>query len=851
MWSKIKALFKLQLSEDREQNRAARNLTALLLIVILGTFIPTVIRVATTRQIDNLVITFTFLFVVSVGFLWLVRNGKLLIPSYAIPVLFLMAFTFLTSGDQGLHDIGMPGFVLIILLGGLLLGKRGVLIFTGLTMLSVIGIGISEMTGVLNSELSSVTTVADTVLVALEFGFVGFILYLVLNNLLDTVNIAQQANAELQSLSQSLEAKVKDRVRDLTLATEAGSQIAQVRDLDTVLQDAVTLVRDLFDLYYVQVYLIDENGKRLVIQSGTGIVGTRLTKQQHSLPISRSSLNGQAVVEKRVVFVEDTAVNPNFFPNPLLPETRSEMAVPLMIGDDVLGVLNLQDNKIGILNEEGLPAFQTVANQLAIAIQNANLFKELTIAQQEVEEAARRLTRENWQNYMDGIHEPQQIGMQYAQNEIRPLAANVLQSDKENVLNVPVLIANEPLGVIAVEGKEAQAFDDKTVEMITAVSQQVSRQIENLRLLGEAERYRTEAEKVTKRLVREAWKTFRADAVSEGFVYDQKQVEPIQTENEEALDAEAKAEISAPLDIQGEMIGQLFLEGVSAEDESAFYLVGVIADHLSTHIENLRLAQQTEVALAMSQRQREELAVINEIANSVAAQTDTKTLIESVLDQLKRVLPTDSFTVALYDNAFDRLNYLFVYDAVNGIQYDLPPSGLRKTDISYGVIHNKKAEMVLFTADEMEALRQNRPDNLIGENASLTGSLLFAPMMRGDQVMGVVSVQSYELNAYTRNNLELVTGVASYVATGIQNAQLFDEIQSQSEKERVINVISQKIQGTLDIETALQTAVSELGNALKARYTQVKIAATENTAVFAKVNQPNQPMQLKQNGTHS
>ncbi len=849
MWSKITALFKLKLFEDHEQSRVAGNLYALLIIVVLGTLLAAIVRLVLISKIDAIAVTFFALSVIGLVFLWLVRSGRFTLPSYALPILFLATFTYLTVSDDGLHDNALVGLVLAIMLGGFLLGMRGVLIFTILSVLTVVVIGIGEMTGAMNNALSSTTTVGEIVNASLEFSFIGVFLYLVLRNLRETVSSAQQANTELQALSQSLEAKVKDRVRDLTLATEAGNQISQVRDLNTLLQDAVTLVRDLFDLYYVQVYLIDENGKRLVIQSGTGNVGTRLTEQQHSLPISRSSLNGQAVVEKRVIFVEDTAVNPNFLPNPLLPETRSEMAVPLMIGDDVLGVLNLQDNKIGVLDEEGLPAFQTVANQLAIAIQNANLFKELTTAQQEVEKSARRLTRESWQNYLDGIHEPQQIGVQYAQNEIRPLTENVLQSDKENVLNVPVMVANEPLGVIAVAGKKAQTFDDKTVEMITAVSRQVSRQIENLRLLGEAERYRTEAEKVTKRLVREAWKTFRADAVSEGFVYDQKQVEPMQTESEEALEAEA--EISAPLDIQGEMIGQLFLEGVSAEDESAFYLVGVIADHLSAHIENLRLGQQTEMALAESQRQREELAVINEIANSVAAQSDTKTLLESVLGQLKRVLATDSFTVALYDNALDRLNYLFVYDAVNGIQYDLPPSGLRKTDISYGVIHNKKADMVLFTAEEMEALGQNRPDNLVGENASLTGSLLFAPMMRGDQVMGVVSVQSYELNAYTRSDLELVTGVASYVATGIQNAQLFSEIQSQSEKERVINVISQKIQGTLTMEDALKTAVSELGNVLQARYTQVKIDATENTAVSAKVNRPNQPMQLEQNGTHS
>ncbi|KAA3661109.1 MAG: hypothetical protein DWQ04_17435, partial [Chloroflexi bacterium] len=105
---------------------------------------------------------------------------------------------------------------------------------------------------------------------------------------------------------------------------------------------------------------------------------------------------------------------------------------------------------------------------------------------------------------------------------------------------------------------------------------------------------------------------------------------------------------------------------------------------------------------------------------------------------------------------------------------------------------------------------------------------------------------------YTQSDLDLITGVASYVTTGMQNAQLFNEIQRQGEKERVINMSSQKSQGTLDVESALQTAVTELGNVLQANYTQVTLAAaTEETAVPPPTNGVNQPEKTKQNGTHS
>lgn len=644
-----------------------------------------------------------------------------------------------------------------------------------------------------------------------------------------------------------LEIQANERARDLMLAADISAQIGHLRDLDELLQEAVQMIRERYDLYYVQVYLIDTDREILTMQAGTGEAGHQLQQRSFQLPIKSDSINGMAAAEKRSIIVTDTESSQIYRPNSLLPETRSEAAVPLLVSDQVVGVLDLQSHTPLTFSEENRPVFEVLAGQLAVAINNARLYQEAEIAHDVIDNQARTVIKQAWEDFLDGIHNQSSIGYRYQDNVVQELeAAMAAVDDLANM--IPISIVGELVGSLSVEKDGNDDLSKSEEEFLAVVANQVAQRIDSLRLLSESERFRLEAEEIANRFVRDSWREYQTQIGFGNYQYDQKQVQLVA----DGGDEETNAAISTPLDVRGEKIGQLFLEGVNAEDENAHYLMGVVADQLSDHIEKLRLNQQTEIALADSQRQREELAVINQIASSVAAQLEIKSLLESVLDQLKRVLPTDSFTVALYDRAKNELNFKLVYDAINGYRHDLPPTVVKPEHVSSRIIQNRKSELVLFTEEEMEAQYQNRPANLISEDGSITASLMFAPMTQGNEVIGVISLQSYELNAYTQSDLDLITGVASYVTTGMQNAQLFNEIQRQGEKERVINMISQKIQGTLDVESALQTAVTELGNVLQANYTQVTLAAaTEETAVPPPTNGVNQPEKTKQNGTHS
>jgi HAMP domain-containing protein len=177
--------------------------------------------------------------------------------------------------------------------------------------------------------------------------------------------------SQLQGTLQGLEQRIADRTRNLELAAEVGRAVSQVRSLDVMLKDACELILKEFNLYYVQVYLTDASSPKLNLEAGTGSVGAQLIGRGHNLPLDTGSINGRAAVEKRSVVISDTSQSAAFRQNPLLPETRGEMAVPLIVANKVVGVLDMQSREPGVLSKEVLPAFEALAGQLAVAIPGA------------------------------------------------------------------------------------------------------------------------------------------------------------------------------------------------------------------------------------------------------------------------------------------------------------------------------------------------------------------------------------------------------------------------------------------------------------------------------------------------
>ena len=199
----------------------------------------------------------------------------------------------------------------------------------------------------------------------------------------------------------TLEDRVQARTDQLRASAEVGRVATSILNSDQLLEQVSGLITARFHFYYAAVFTLDEPGTTAVLRAATGEVGQTLLERHHRLPVNRESMVGAAIITQRPRIALDVGEDAVRFANPLLPNTRSEIALPLRVGDRVLGALDVQSEEAGAFDEANAEVLQVMADQVAIALFNAESFnrsedqaRALGLLNQLSRELAQATTRE-------------------------------------------------------------------------------------------------------------------------------------------------------------------------------------------------------------------------------------------------------------------------------------------------------------------------------------------------------------------------------------------------------------------------------------------------------------------------
>lgn len=368
---------------DDDKTRVANLLNTLLLASLATSLVTGIVAPLAFAQPWIAVGVAGLIFLMSLVSLALMRLGLV----RAASVLFLtglwVVFSVLMLLSDGVNSPFVMGYVTLTVMAGLLLGGWAAIVVAELSVLAGLVMFYAKTIDALPAPLLYMGPGPSWITLTANLIASVAMLYLATRAMNEALQRARRSAAELDEQRELLEETVAERTRDLEqraiqLATAAkvGRAAASILELESLSRQVVDLVRDRFGLYYAALFLLDDTGSYAVLEAGSGEAGRIMKEQRHSLEIGGLSMVGAACARREARIALDVGEEPVRFDNPLLPETRSEMALPLMVGDHVLGALDVQSTEQSAFSEEDIAVLQLVADQVAVAVDNALKFSE-------------------------------------------------------------------------------------------------------------------------------------------------------------------------------------------------------------------------------------------------------------------------------------------------------------------------------------------------------------------------------------------------------------------------------------------------------------------------------------------
>lgn len=301
--------------------------------------------------------------------------------------------------------------------------------------------------------------------------------------LLETSQVSEEElNARLNQEHAELNSRTRDlekRHAQIRTAAEISRLISAELDPDKLMQKVVDLVKDRFDLYYAGVFLLDEEKIFANLKTGTGEAGRRMVAERHKLTVGGSSMVGWATANRKARIALDVGQEAIRFDNPHLPLTRSELALPLLRGNEPVGALTIQSTEPEAFDEDDIAVLQGIGDSLATAIENANFFQQIERSLHEIRKLNQLYLQEGWSDVVE--REP--VLSFSVEND-----AGLMGSSSGSSLEVPLKLRDQQvIGNISLETNRSN-WSPEEQEFIEAISNQAAIALESARLLDDSQK---------------------------------------------------------------------------------------------------------------------------------------------------------------------------------------------------------------------------------------------------------------------------------------------------------------------------------------------------------------------------
>ena len=316
-------------------------------------------------------------------------------------------------------------------------------------------------------------------------------------------NAFNAMTSQLRDLIDSLEQRVAERTTELEIANqhverraeqfEAIAQVSRavstIQDQEELLHRIARMISRYFGFYHVGIFLLDESKQFAVLRAANSEGGKRMLTRKHSLEVGQMGIVGHVTSTGNPRIALDTGADAAFFDNPDLPETRSEMALPLKVGDQIIGALDVQSTEPNAFTQEDVEILSILADQVSTAIQNTNLHEESREALAQAEATYRQLTTQTWANLRQFAPI---VGYRYNGTKPEPMTKHTKgkqDEDQKGAFSVPVQLRGTTIGRMRIKpASDGHEWTEDELAIIRATAERVALAAENARLVSESQK---------------------------------------------------------------------------------------------------------------------------------------------------------------------------------------------------------------------------------------------------------------------------------------------------------------------------------------------------------------------------